>query len=249
MWSDVLDQFGGSLRAEWGKAWSVRVPTYWLVATVTAALLTAASLANDFVLSLAQGELPAGSRLAVVDVLAPALGVAQLLAAAYAIHLVTPEYASRSIVSTFIAEPRRWVVLMAKATTAVATCSVLGAALGPVLVREIELIGGGSTGARPSLLAASTASALVLMCAAAVGLALAFLMRSAVAALCVSLLLLVATLFAPEAIGHLLPGPAARSLVEDLAAGTVEAGPLVVLVVWTSALLCAAAWLVDRRDA
>jgi ABC-2 type transport system permease protein len=249
MWRERLGELGGSLRAEWGKAWSVWVPALWLLATVLIAVLTAASLANDFVQSIGNGERPVGSRLPVIDVLGPTLSFAQVVVAVCAIHLVTPEYASRSIVSTFLAQPRRWVVIATKTTVAMVACGLLGLILGPLVNREIELIAGGSTTNELSATAAAVATAVVFASASAVGLALAFLMRSAVTALCASFLLLVVTLFAPTAVGRWLPGRAATSWVGDLATGSVHIGPPSVLAAWSTALLYAAAWFVNRRDA
>ncbi len=246
---ETIGELRRGLLAEWGKAWSVRVPTLWLLGTVLICVVTAASLANDFVHGIAVGERPSGALMPVLDALGPTVGFAQIAVAAYAIALVTPEYASRSIGPTLAAQPRRWVVVAAKAATAVLTAGALGAVLGPLIDVAIVAVLGDARGAPYPLAAASVGTAVVFGGAALTGVGLAFLTRSAVGALCLGFVLLVVTLAAPASIGRWLPGPAGAGWLDGLSVGHGYAGGLLVLVAWCSALVLAAAWCVHRHDA
>ncbi|MCW2549714.1 MAG: hypothetical protein JWN96_4174 [Mycobacterium sp.] len=248
MLRETAREVGGNLRAEWGKAWSVRAPAAWLGCVVAICGITAASLANDFVHGISTGEVPKGARMPMIDALGPAVSFAQIAVAAYAIHLVTPEYASRSIDATFLAQPRRWVVVVTKAAVGACTVLLLGIALGLMCRRGIELVLGGSLGDSVSGVAAAAGVGGVFFAAAGMGVALAFLLRSAVGALCVSVLLLVVTLATPQSVGRWLPGPAGAAWVDDLAVGSTHPDDLGVLMGWTFALLGIAIWSVRRRD-
>jgi len=249
MSAEQLAEVRYNLRAEWGKTWSVRVPALWLTMTIVLVAVTASSLANDAAHAVSIGELPAGIRVPVIDAFGPAVAFAQLTIAAFAIHLVTPEYASGSMDTTFAAQPRRWVVVGSKAVIASGSGLALGLVLGPVTVAGVEFVLGGLRGDSVTASAAAVGMAAVFAVAAVVGVSLAFLVRSAVVALSLSFLLLVVTLAAPERVGEWLPGQAGATWVEGLAAGRSSWGALAVLGLWAVGLLAIAAWLVRRRDA
>jgi ABC-2 type transport system permease protein len=198
---------------------------------------------------IATGEEPLSARLPVIDALGSAVTFAQVAVIGFGIHLVTPEYASGSIGPTFMAQPRRWVVVVAKALAAAVCAGVLGLVTGALTARGIELVLGHAVGPRTGLVAAGFATAAVFACAAVVGVALAFLLRSAVGALCAGFVLLVVTVAAPDSVSGWLPGPAQASLLADLAAGHMRLSGIAVLLAWTAGLLVAAVWSVRRRDA
>ena len=249
MSAEPVAELRSNLRAEWGKSWSVLVPSVWLIACLLMCLVTASSLANDFVHSIATGEQPPNARMPVGDALGSAITFAQVAVIGFGIHLVTPEYASGSIGPTFMAQPRRWVVVAAKALTAASAAGALGLVTGALTAEGIELILGDALGPRVGLLSAGLGTASIFACAAAAGVALGFLLRSAVGALCTGFVLFVVTVAAPDSVNGWLPGPAQASWLVDLGAGEVHLSGIAVLVTWTVGLLGAAAWLVRRRDA
>jgi ABC-2 type transport system permease protein len=249
MSADRVTELRSNLRAEWGKVWSVRGPSLWLVGALLMCLVTAWSLANDFVHSISTGEQPPGAQLPVIDALGPAVTFAQVAVVGFAMHLVTPEYASGSIGPTFLSQPRRWVVVAAKALTAAGVAAVVGLAVGALTAWGIELVLGDALGARIGLAPAGVGTAVVFGCAAIVGVGLAFVLRSAVGALSTGFLLLIVTLAAPGPVDHWLPGPAQASWLTDLTSSEVSARPIAVLLAWTSVVLVTSVWLARRRDA
>lgn len=243
----TLTGLRAGLHAEWGKTWSVWVPGLSLAAAVLIALVTASSLAFDLLHATAEGELPAGVRLPVVDVVGPALGFAQVAVAVFGLYLVTPEYAHGSLVPTFVAEPRRWPTVLAKCGVAVGVGAVVGAAtgLGTALLVGVLL---GSTGLPVPLWSMVSGAAVVFAVAAVLGVALGFVTRSGVGALVLAVLLLVVSLAAPAVVAAWLPGPAGAELVEGLARGDRPVVPAVVLVCWAAGGAACAIRLVQRRD-
>jgi ABC-2 type transport system permease protein len=233
--ADALRELSAVVRAEWGKAWSVPEPGLWLGAATAIALATALTLANDVVHAVSTGELPPGTQVPVTDILGPVVSFAQIAVAGFALHLVTPEYAAGSVGPTFLATPRRWVV-------------VTGAVLGPASALVARTVLGDHAGAPVPLAEASAGAAGVFAAAAVIAVGLGFLCRSAVGALSAAFVLLVVTLVAPAAAGRWLPGPAGAAFV-DGAADLSRPLALVVLAAWSVAALGAAVWTVARRDA
>lgn len=246
---DLFDELRSNLRAEWGKVWSVWGPCLWLIGIVVICLVTASSLANDFVHSISTGEQRPDARMPVIDALGPAVTFAQVAVVGFAMHLVTPEYASGSIGPTFLSQPRRWVVVAAKALIGAGLAAVIGLAVGALTARGVELVLGDSLGARIGTGSAALGTAVAFGCAAIIGVGLAFLLRSAVGALSTGFFLLVVTLAAPDPVAGWLPGPAQASWLTNLASSQVSAGPIGVLLLWTTGVALAAVWLVRRRDA
>lgn len=242
-------ELAGNLRAEWGKCWSVWVPSLWILGTVLVTLVTSLSLSNDFVHSVTVGEVPDGARRDVVDVLGPTFSFAQVPITAFAIHLVTPDYATGAIHPTFVAQPRRWVVVVAKAVVALSTAAALGALLGPCADAATQLVLGDFTGATSTWLATSAGAAGVLGQAAALGVGLAFITRSAVGALCLAFLLLVVTLVVPGPIADFMPGPAGANYFEYLAGHGPDQMAAPVMAGWALGLVSVGIWAVRRRDA
>jgi ABC-2 type transport system permease protein len=237
------------VRAEWGKTWSVWVPALWLLAGVLISLVTSTALANDFVHGISVGELPRTARMPVVDAFGPSVSFAQVAVAGFAIHLVTPEYASGSVASTLIAQPRRWVVVTAKGFVAGVIGFALGALTGPIAGWADSWVLGSAQGEPLSFGVAGLGMGIVFASAAAIGIALSFVLRSAVGALSAGFVLLVVTLAAPTSLGRWLPGQAGVAVVQDLAAGQFPWEGLTVLAVWMLVLGVASCWLVAHRDA
>lgn len=238
-----------SARSELGKLLSVGAPAVWVVAALLTGLVTATTLANDFVHSTTTGLLPAGARMPVIEAFGPAMSATALVMAAFGIQLVSPEYASGSIVSTLLAQPRRRVVLGSKVLVAGAVAVPAAVVLGPAAAAGVRFVLGDAAGEPIAPAGAVLGPGVVLVFAAVLGVALVFLLRSAVAALCTAFLLLVVTLAAPDGAGRWLPGPAAARWLEDLAAGRSPVVPLAVLVVWGAVAVGLAGWVLGRRDA
>lgn len=246
--AEPLRELTAVVRAEWGKVWSVPTAVLWLGAATAIALVTAMTLANDVVHAVSTGELPPGSVVPVTDVLGPVVSFAQIAVAGFALHLVTPEYAAGSIGQTFLATPRRWVVVTAKTLVAAAVAATLGAVLGPVSALVADTVLGDHAGAPVSSVEAAAGTAGVFVAAAVIAVGLGFLCRSAVGALSAAFVLLVVTLAAPATSGRWLPGPAGAAFV-DGSADLTRPLALAVLVAWSSATFGAAVWTVVRRDA
>lgn len=248
MLAEPIRELSAVVRAEWGKTWSVPAPVLWLGVATVIALVTAMTLANDVVHAVSTGELPPGSQVPVTQILVPVVSFAQIAVAGFALHLVTPEYAAGSAGPTFLATPRRWVVVTAKTIVAGAVAAALGAVLGPVSALVAETVLGDHAGAPVSPAQASAGAGGVFAAAALIAVGLGFLCRSAVGALSAAFVLLVVTLAAPDTAGRWLPGPAGAALV-DGAADLSRPAALVVLAAWSAMALGAAVWTVARRDA
>ncbi|MDR0960388.1 MAG: hypothetical protein LBM23_08595 [Propionibacteriaceae bacterium] len=238
-----------SIHAEWGKAWGVRAPLLWLLAAVVAALFTATTLANDFAHAVSTGELAPVSTMPTVDAFGPGLTVAQILIVVFAIHLVTPEYSSGSIAPAYLAQPRRSIVVAAKAIVASLTALITGLALGPLTVLASHLMIGDALGDPLSLGQAAIRAAGALAPAAVIGVALGFLTRSAVASLATALVLLGLTIMAPGDHGLYLPGFASMTFLTGGPGTYGHAIGFLILTGWALGLLVLAAVVTQRRDA
>lgn len=240
----------GSLRAEWGKTWSVRAPWMCLALTVAVALLTASSLANDFVLSVGSGELPPAARMSVAEALGPALQVGQLALSAFALQLITAEHATGSWRTTLLADPSRRRVLLSKALVGAACGAVVGAVLGAGGAVVVRLVLGDRLGDPGTLAGHAGRTALLLASVAVLAVGVGAALRSAVGTLSAVAFLLVGTLVVPHAVGRWMPGPASAALLGD---GHGDGGGalrgLLVLAVWSGAALAAGAAVTERRDA
>lgn len=108
--------FGRVLRAEWIKLWSLR-STYWTVAgTLLAMLLLALLMAVAASAVASDGSFdPAEVGLDGLTVLGTAYGMAQLVIAVLGVLVITGEYSTGMIRSSFAAVPTRLPVLAAKA--------------------------------------------------------------------------------------------------------------------------------------
>ena len=239
----------GSLHAEWGKAWSVRAPWMCLVLTIAVTLTTASSLANDFVLSVGSGESPTGARMPVLDALGPALQVGQLAVAAFALQLITAEYATGSLRTTLLANPRRRIVLLSKALVAASCGAAVGAALGVCCALVVRLILADRLGSAGTLAGHAGRTALLLSLVAVLAVGVGAALRRSVGTLSAVAVLLIGTLVIPDDVGRWTPGPAAAALVGGEGAGGGAVRGLLVLAAWAAAAMLAGSVLLERRDA
>ncbi|MFD6175780.1 MULTISPECIES: hypothetical protein [unclassified Isoptericola] len=237
------------VRSEWGKAWSVRAPAACLAGAVLLAVATSFTLANDQVRAMQTGEIPAGTLVPVAEVLASSAAFAQMVVVLAALQLVTPEYASGQIATTFLSHPRRWVVVLTKAAVAGLLGGLTGLLTGPLCLAATGLALGDAPRATVPAAEAAVVTAGVFACAAMVAVALGFLTRSGVAALSAAFVLLVLTLAAPVATGKVFPGVAGGALVSGTGDPYARWAALLVLLAWVVASVGAAVVSVERRDA
>jgi|GEM_PF-3952322 len=236
------------VRSEWGKAWSVRAPAACLAGAVLLAVGTAFTLANDQVRAMQTGELPVGTLIPVPEILASAVVFAQMVVVLAALQLVTPEYASGQIATTFLSHPRRWVVVLTKAAVAGVLGGLTGLLTGPLGIAATELALGDAPRASVPAPEAAVVTAGVFACSAMIAVGLGFLTRSGVAALSAAFVLLVLTLAAPAATGQVFPGVAGSALVSGTGDPYARWTALLVLLAWVAAIVGAAMVSVERRD-
>jgi len=232
-----------AITAEWGKTWSLRSPWFCVVAAVLLTAGTASTLANDFVHDIVHGRLPRSETLAVLEPLVPAMQLGQLALVALAVLVVTAEYGTGVIRSTFLARPQRRDVLLAKTAVAAVVGFVagLGSAAAGWFAAALQLGGHGRPG---EPVPACLRLAVVAMLACVFTVAVGFMLRSAAATLTTMFVLLVGLQVLAPRIGEYLPAGAAVAF----AAGD-GVRHLLVLAAWTAAAQLAAGLLLARRDA
>jgi ABC-2 type transport system permease protein len=232
------------LRAEWGKLWSLRSPRICLLAAMLLVPATAYTLANDTMYDVAQGRMPADTVVAPLDVLGSALQFGLAMFVAFAMMTTTSEYATGSIRSTLLAEPRRWRVMLAKTAVVASTAGLAGAVVGVGTYWVIQLVLGNNTAAGPSELDGIIRAAVLVGLAAILTSGVAALVRSSVGTLALTFGILVGTLVVPEPLGPWLPASAGADWL-TLADGRA----LAVLTSWAAAAWIAGWYALERRDA
>lgn len=239
-----------ALRAEWGKSFSIPSPSLCLIGTVLLVVATAASLGTDFVHGISTGEHPGHAMMRTIDALGPAVQFGLLAFAAFAMVLITSEYATGSIRSTFQAQPRRAVVLASKTIVGAVVGFVTGCITGGLglAAGHLALLGHAAPFAEPP--AVTVLRVGVLFAAAAVlVVAIGAILRSAVGTLAVGVVLLVGMLALPSSVSVWTPAGGAAQFVT---AGNVDypsgVGLLIVLA-WAAATYALAFVLLQRRDA
>ncbi|MFI1993026.1 hypothetical protein [Actinoplanes sp. NPDC020271] len=229
--------------AEWGKLWSLRSPWFCVAAALLLTAGTAFTLANDFVYDISLGRVPESETLPVLDPLIQAAQLGRLTLVALAMLLVTSEYGTGVIRSTFLARPQRGEVLLAK--TAVAALVGFGAGLTCAIAGwACAALALGSHAAPGDPVASCLRLAVVAAVACAFATGVAFLLRSGVGTLTTMVVLLLGLQLVDERTGVYLPAWAA----EDFAAGD-GVRHLLVLLAWTTVTWLGARLLLVRRDA
>jgi ABC-2 type transport system permease protein len=190
------------------------------------------------------------------------VGIAELIAAALGVLVVSGEYASGMIRSTFTAVPRRWLVVVAKAL--VVAVSVFAAALAATLLaftiaqQLLSSDGKSISFSAPGVLRALVGAALYLALVAVLGAGFAWLLRSTAGALmtlfAILYLLPVLEVVLPRRVSDTvmpyLPANAGSALMQLTPGGLLApwAG-FAVLLGYSALVLGAAAVVVQRRDA
>jgi ABC-2 type transport system permease protein len=241
-----------TLAAEWGKTWSVRSPALTLLGGALLTLVVALSLANDFVHDITVGRAPADATMPVPDALAPALLFGTTVFVAFAMLPVTSEYATGSVRSTLLAQPRRGLVLAAKTIVVALGGLVAGALVGAAGILGTRWVLGDQAAPldAPALLVLK--AGLLLAAYSVLVAGLACVVRSPAGVLAAGIAVTSGTLFLPERVNAWTPGGAGmRLLAGDTGQypGAASLVALAVLAAWAAAGYTAGAWLLKRRDA
>lgn len=239
-----------TLRSEWGKTWSVNAPWLCLLGTALLIMITATSLANDFVHSITIGENDADASMPVTDAVGPAVLFGLVVFAAFAMLLVTAEYSTGSIRSTLQAQPRRQLVLASKALIGMACGLVIGALIGWAALAGSEAVLGNlaAVTAEPDAAVVGRVAVLLALDAALV-IGLAAIIRSAVGTLAVSFILLTATLALPSRVNVWAPGGAASQFLSGSTVSYPLLAGLAVVAGWTFVVYLLGSWSLNSRDA
>ncbi|MEV4539455.1 ABC transporter permease [Asanoa sp. NPDC049518] len=246
----------GVVRAEWTKLLSLR--STWVVLGTTAVLTVA------FGGLIGWNQARAGDAPTVAGAFLP-IDLFSLVLGVFGVLLMTGEFSSGLVRSTFAAVPRRLPVLWAKAAAlTVATLPVLAVTcVAALLVNQAFADGDPITLADPGVLRATAGAAAAPLAMGLVGLAVGTLLRHtalAIALFVTTLLVLPAILPAalPDDVAHdvLRFVPVAAS--QAMYAVSADGGPFellapgqaaLVLAGWVVVLLAAAAFVLRRRDA
>lgn len=239
-----------ALRAEWGKTFSILSPLLCLVGTVILVVVTAATLGNDFVHGISNGEHPAQLTMRAIDALGSAVQFGLLTFAAFAMTLITSEYSSGSIRSTFQAQPRRAVVLAGKTTIAAVVGFAAGCITGGLGLAAgyLALNGHAAPFAETPAVTVLRVGALFAVAAALV-VAIGAIVRNAVGTLAIGVVLLVGMLALPSSISIWTPAGAAAQFLTASGTDYPSIIGLLIVLAWAAAAYTLASVLLQRRDA
>lgn len=238
-----------TIEAEWSKTWSLRSSWATLGASVVLILVTAFSLANDFLHDLATAT-PSSTSMAPVDALVPAVQLGQTVLVAFVMIAMTSEYATGAIRTTFLAEPRRGRVLAAKAVTSAgaATVAAFASSIAGLIIIEL-ILGDHAEPLGTDRWVISLRVAAVVAATSVLVTAVGAIVRHAVGTFALSLVLLVGLLALPPSSSVWTPagGAAEFMLWTDTTYPPITG--LGVVVAWTIVTYAAGLWLLRRRDA
>ena len=239
----------GSIRAEWGKAWSVRAPLLCLVAAVLVAVGTAFALANDVLVSIADGEMPAATRVTPLNSAGMGAQMGLGVFAAFAMLLIMGEYQGKSVAATLQAQPRRGVMLAAKVTVAAVVGLGFGVGLGAVSTAVSVAVLGvhAQPGTQPLVIGLRVG--LVFAAAAPMVVALGVLLRRSVGTLVAAFVLLLGALALPSSASLATPAGASAAFIGQDVASLAGWSGLVVVGAWSVLTSGVAFWWFSRRDA
>jgi len=253
----------GALAAEWIKLRSVRSTYLTLAAAAVAAVAVGYLVTHSDVTHWATMTAQAKAAFDPVSDSFSGLGLAQLAFGALGVLVISSEYATGLIRTTFTAVPRRRAVLAAKATIAGAVSLVAGEAIAfatfftgqqALSVGHLQV-----TLAHPGALRGVLAAGSYLAVMAWAGLGLGTLIRHTAGAITT----MTAVVFLLPQIIHALPAPwnvqagkytlnlaAQQMIAQHPAPGYFGAGPsFLIVAAYAAAALAAAAILITRRDA
>lgn len=254
---------GRLLRSEWTKIWSVRSTAWSLAILVIGGIMLSTVLCG--VMAAHWATLSAADRQAVTvkGVFAFGLDFAQLPMCILGVLVITSEYTTGMIKSSLLAVPRRTPLLAAKA----AVFAVIAFAAGELLAFASVPVGQVLLGTRvseslsdPATLRAAFGVGLYLAALGLFSFAVGALVRHTAGAITAIIVIFVGF----GDLSQLIPGTAGKYITAYMPANagilvtyvrqqaTSLLSPwqgLVVLCLWTAALLAAAGFLIARRDA
>lgn len=256
---------GATIRSEWDKARTARAPRRNLI------LGTVLGIALSLLLAVVTGatfdEWGPNERAEFDPVLFPLSGSLPMTIffIAAVVGLVAPEYGSGMIRLTLASTPRRWRVLAAKTVVAITATSIATLVTVVVMMVGCQAIFSANDLPTASVGDADLWRAIILLVATGpvfpvIGIAAAFVMRSAAGAVSATL----ALIFVPAMVGGLLPEWWERNVLsllpgaasDSLAIAHVSESPqhlhpalaVVVLLVWTVGMLFVAYRALESRD-
>ena len=253
----------GALAAEWIKLRSVRSTYLTLAAAAVAAVAVGYLVTHSDVTHWATMTAQAKAAFDPVSDSFSGLGLAQLAFGTLGVLVISSEYATGLIRTTFTAVPRRRAVLAAKATIAGAVSLAAGEAIAfatfftgqqALSAQHLQV-----TLAHPGALRGVLAAGFYLAVMAWAGLGLGTLIRHTAGAITT----MTAVVFLLPQIIHALPAPwnvqagkytlnlaAQQMIAQHPAPGYFGAGPsFLIVAAYAAAALAAAAILITRRDA
>jgi ABC-2 type transport system permease protein len=233
------------LRSEWGKLCSLRSPWICLIAAMLLVPATAFTLANDFVYDIEQGRLSAGTTRPSLDFLGSSLQFGLAMFIAFTMLPITSEYATGSIRSTLLAEPRRLRVLLSKSIVVSAIAAATGGLVGMGSYELVDSILGNHASEGTSAVVVLARSGVLVGLASIFVCGVAALVRSSVGTLATSFGILVGMLAIPAPLGTWLPAQAGADWLSGVAVGR----SLGVLVAWGAVSWIAGWYALERRDA
>jgi ABC-2 type transport system permease protein len=238
---------------------SLRSSRYALIAIALLVILLGVFMAVGEVVAEPEGN---GETVDALGGSLSGVGIAELIAAALGVLVVTGEYSSGMIRSTFTAVPRRWLVVVAKAlvvATAVFAAAVAATLLAFTVAQQLLASDGKPISfSGPGVLRALVGAALYLAVVAVLGAGFGWLLRSTAGALmtlfAILYLLPVLEVVLPRRVGDTvmpyLPANAGSAMMQ-LTPGDLLAPwtGFAVLLGYATVLLGAAVLVVQRRDA
>jgi ABC-2 type transport system permease protein len=258
--------FGATLQAEWTKVRSVR--STWIMVSLAIGLSLGFSALVGLITGLTFDSWGEGGQGAFDPVLTPMSGwlFGIVLITVLSVTAVTSEYSSRMIRTTFIGNPRRLLVLGAKAVIVAGLGLVISAIAVPgmfLLSQPIYRAYGLPTASITDDAAVRLLLANVLtqgLIYALIPFSIAWLLRGTASAITVSL----GFLFLPWMIAPIVPIWVQQNVLRylpDMAANTLsgmtetdasthlaQVPAIAVIVIWLAAMLAAAAFALNRRD-
>jgi ABC-type transport system involved in multi-copper enzyme maturation permease subunit len=256
---------GRVVRSEWIKFWSVRSIIVGFIATAVVAVGLGMLFSSVAGTADGPGGGPGAPELGIDSVSLSLAGfnIAQLIVGVLGVLVVTSEYATGMIRTTFAAVTRRATVLQAKTIVFGAVSVVVLSIVAVLSFFGGQAVYGGSMPVTsigdPGVLRAVLGTAVLTAGIGLLGVALGFLLRSTAGAIGVlmALVLVVPTLVGllPESISDVLTkilpsnaGAAFTSVTPDSSLFSPTVG-FVVFAAWVVGLLAAATVVVRRRDA
>lgn len=262
--SDSPVRFPGILRSEWIKLSSLR-STVWSYAVLVLMALGLAAIMAATLNSVTDQPLPAEAQAGILlQVTSFPVALGQLIVAVLGVLLISGEYGTGMIRSTFSAVPRRLPVLWAKTAVLFVSTFIVGliATVGAYLVGSLILAANNIAApiTDPDLVRAVTGGALYLALVAVFALGVGTAIRSSAGGIATVLGIV---LILPTVL-QLIPADWAQDLIPFLISDAglgflgLESGipgglepwqQLAVVLGWVAASLAAGAFLMKRRDA